>query len=219
MKSQESQSGHQTTLREKMAWGAGGITECLTNTLYSLAFPIFSIALGVSPALMGVAQAIPRLVDAFTDPLMGNISDNTHTRWGRRRPYIFIGSLLVGIAFPFIFMPGTGWSPFAYFLWFAIMSSLFFVAFTVWSIPWSALGLELSDDYNDRTRIQLFRMIFATLAGIAVNWAYKLCFVFNADELIGVRPVCGIIGGLMCLMGSCRPSLSKSGVARKNRFR
>ena len=64
------------------------MTESLVNTINMLAMPIYSIALGVSPALVGLATAIPRLLDAFADPIMGNISDNARTRWGRRRPFI-----------------------------------------------------------------------------------------------------------------------------------
>jgi GPH family glycoside/pentoside/hexuronide:cation symporter len=82
-------------------------------------------------------------------------------------------------------------------LWFGGTTILFFLAFTVWSIPWSALGLELSADYNDRTRLQVVRMIFATLGGVAVAWVYKACFWFDADEVVGVRSVAWIVGGLM----------------------
>jgi GPH family glycoside/pentoside/hexuronide:cation symporter len=190
-----------STWSEKLAWGAGGMTESLVNCLYSLAFPIFAIGLGVSPALIGISQAISRLVDAFTDPVMGNISDNTRTRFGRRRPFIFAGAILVGITFPLIYMPGRDWSEWGCFLWYTGLSSLFFIAFTIWSIPWSALGLELSDDYRDRTKIQLSRMVFATLAGIGVTWAYRLCFIFHTDELIGVRYVGWLIGAVMCVTG------------------
>ena len=62
-------------------------------------------------------------------------------------------------------------------------------------------GLELSDDYNDRTRIQIWRMVFAALAGFGLAWIHKLCFVFNADEVIGVRYVVWIVGGIMTLTG------------------
>lgn len=196
-------STHRTSKKEKLVWGAGGITESLVNCLYSLAYPIFAIGFGVSPALIGIAQAIPRMVDAFTDPLMGNISDNTRTRWGRRRPYIFVGAFLVGLFFPIIFMPGQDWTPTTYFIWYTVFSTLFFIGYTIWSIPWHALGLELSDDYNDRTSIQVARTVFAALAGMAVNWVYRLCFVFNENELIGVRYVALIIGGVMLVSGIC----------------
>jgi GPH family glycoside/pentoside/hexuronide:cation symporter len=79
---------HKSTWAEKFAWGAGGMTESLQNSIWALSFPIYSIALGVSPALIGLAKALPRVVDAFTDPIMGNISDNARTRFGRRRPVV-----------------------------------------------------------------------------------------------------------------------------------
>lgn len=194
-------SSHRSTYLEKLAWGAGGVTESLVNTLYSLSFPIFSIGLGVSPALMGLGQAIPRIIDAFTDPLMGNLSDNARTRWGRRRPFIFIGALLIGLTFPLIFTIDRSWPEWAHFAWFAGVSSLFFIAFTIWSVPWSALGLEMSDDYNDRTRVQLVRMIFASVATIGATWSYRLSLFFDADVLVGVRIATRLIGGVMCIMG------------------
>lgn len=197
MSETQKQSGHRSTFREKLAWGAGGMTESLVNSIDALVFPIFSIGLGVSPALIGIAKAFPRLIDALTDPIMGNISDNTRTRWGRRRPFIFIGAIFSGLILPAIYMPPRHWPEIWLFVWFTALTTLFFVAYTVWSVPWSAMGLELSDDYNDRTRIQIGRMVFATVAGVAVSWAYKLCFMFNSDEIIGVRFVGLLIGGIM----------------------
>lgn len=194
----QNESGlHRSTFIEKLTWGAGGLTECLVNSIDALVFPIFSIGMGVSPALIGIARAIPRVVDAFTDPIMGNISDNCRTRWGRRIPFIFLGAILVGLTRPLIFMPDRNWPELGLFAWFTISTTLFFVAYTIWSIPWGALGLELSDDYNDRTRIQVVRMVFATLATLGVSWAYKLCFLFNPDEVIGARSVGWVIGAVM----------------------
>jgi GPH family glycoside/pentoside/hexuronide:cation symporter len=192
---------HRSKSREKLAWGSGGITEGLVNSIDALAFPIFSIGLGVSPALIGIAKAFPRLVDAFTDPIMGNISDNSRTRWGRRRPFIFIGAIFVGLIMPIIYMPPRNGPMMGLFLWLTTLTTLFFVAYTVWGVPWAAFGLELSDDYNDRTRLQIIRMIFSACAGIGVSWAYKLCFIFNPDEITGVRYVGWIIGGVMAGAG------------------
>lgn len=194
-------SKHRSTVWEKLAWGAGGMTESLVNTINMLAMPIYSIALGVSPALIGLATAIPRLVDAFTDPIMGNVSDNARTRWGRRRPFIMIGSLLTGLCMGLIFIPNRHWPELGLFAWFTVMACLFYIGFTIWSIPWSAMGMEMSDDYNDRTRIQVARMVFATVAGLGVSWVYKLSFLFSSDEVVGVRPIVWIIGGVMAFMG------------------
>ncbi|MDQ8193511.1 MFS transporter [Coraliomargarita sp. SDUM461004] len=188
---------HKATLLEKFAWGAGGMSESLVNSIYALAFPIYSIGLGVSPALIGIAKAAPRLVDALTDPIMGNISDNARTRWGRRRPFIFIGAILIGIIYPIIWLPNPGWSEMMLFTWLTALTIFFFLGFTIWNIPWSAMGMELSDDYNDRTKVQVARMIFATIAGLGNAWVYKLCFLFNSDEIIGVRYTGFIIGSII----------------------
>ena len=89
----------------------------------------------------------------------------------------------------------------ALFAWLTGMLCLFYIGFTIWSIPWSAMGLEISEDYNDRTRLQIARMIFAALAGLAVAWVYKLSFVFSADEVVGVRWVAAIVGATMAATG------------------
>jgi GPH family glycoside/pentoside/hexuronide:cation symporter len=71
-------------------WGAGGAADnILYNGVATLVLPIFNVGLGVDAVKIGLAMGIPRLLDALTDPLIGNISDNTRTRWGRRRPYVF----------------------------------------------------------------------------------------------------------------------------------
>ena len=194
-------SHRKTSFAEKVLWGAGGITESLVNAIYQLGFPIFSIGLGLSATLVGLAQSLPRLVDAFFDPVVGNLSDNTRTRFGRRRPYIFAGAIACGLAVPLIFCPGSGWSATALFIWLAAWMVIFFLSFAIWSIPWGALGLEMSDDYKDRTSLQVVKMVFATLALLGVSWVYKLCFFFDENEVIGVRPVSFLIGGLMALAG------------------
>ncbi|MEN6387007.1 MAG: MFS transporter, partial [Phycisphaerales bacterium] len=81
------------SFKEKLFFGIGGISETvISNIIFNLAMPIYSIAMGVDARLVGIAVSIPRLWDAFTDPLMGNISDNTRFKYGRRRPYILLGA-------------------------------------------------------------------------------------------------------------------------------
>ena len=84
---------------EKVAFGAGH----LANQLFPAALGVFMIilvlALKMDPFLAGLLAAIPRLFDALTDPIMGYISDNTSSKWGRRKPYILIGSIITGISF------------------------------------------------------------------------------------------------------------------------
>ena len=68
-------------LWQKIAWGAGGAADyMIPNVLSALAMPIFNVALGLNAVLVGLELAIPRLIDAFGDPLVGRLSDNTRSR-------------------------------------------------------------------------------------------------------------------------------------------
>ena len=83
----------------KVAYGIGGFVNNLLASAIGGMTIILTLALGVSPALVGLLGALPRIFDAITDPLVGFISDNTKSRWGRRRPYIFAGAIFTGIVF------------------------------------------------------------------------------------------------------------------------
>lgn len=88
------------SLVQKAFWGVGGFAENLANNTFStLAYLIFSIGMGISPFYIGLAQSASRVIDAVTDPMMGAITDNTKSRWGRRRPWIFIGAILMSLTF------------------------------------------------------------------------------------------------------------------------
>jgi GPH family glycoside/pentoside/hexuronide:cation symporter len=195
--------------RRILVWAVGGIGESLmANLILALAIPIYSVALGVNPAWIGLALSIPRFWDAITDPFMGNISDNTRSRWGRRRPYILIGAISTGILFMLLWTPPTGWSHEGLFIYFTIISILYYTAYTVFVVPYSALGFELSMDYNDRTKIQAARTFFSTLSGLALPWAYKLSFNphFGSNELEGVKIV-GVIFGTIMIIACVIPAI------------
>lgn len=187
---------------QKFAWGMGGMTNDLINVISVLAVPIYSIALGVSPALIGVALMIPRLWDAFSDPVMGCISDNFRSRWGRRRPLILLGSVLLCVTFPLLWTPNPSWGQSGLFTYFLVMLIGYYTAYTIWGVPWNALGFEMTPDYNERTRVQAWRAGFATAAGLYISWTYKLCFLFNKNEVIGARYVGLLIGLILLITGS-----------------
>jgi glycoside/pentoside/hexuronide:cation symporter, GPH family len=185
---------------KKIAWGLGGLTVDMVNVLWILAMPVFSVGLGVRAALIGVALAVPRVWDAISDPLMGHISDNTRSRWGRRRPYIFVGAIGLGISFALLWMPSPEWSEAAVLAWFIGMSLLFFTFLTIWQIPWTALGLELTPDVRERNGVQAVRSWFATGAAFIIPAILPLAFYFGkGDEVAGVRTLGWIVGGIMAL--------------------
>jgi len=191
---------HTVPFKKKAAWGLGGLTIDMVNALWVLAMPIFSVGLGVKAAWIGIALAIPRVWDAISDPLMGHISDNTRSRWGRRRPYIFFGAIGLGLSFALLWMPARNWSQPALLAWFITMSLIFFTFLTMWQIPWTALGLELTPDVKERNGVQAVRSWFATGAAFIIPAIMPLAFRFgNGDEVAGVRTLGWIVGGTMTL--------------------
>jgi GPH family glycoside/pentoside/hexuronide:cation symporter len=114
---------------------------------------VLNLGLGMNPALVGLLGALPRLTDAITDPLMGFISDRTRSRWGRRRPYIFVGAIAVGIVYALLWQLPDGKTETFYFWYFLSGSLVFYLAYTVFVTPWVALGYELTPDYHERTRL------------------------------------------------------------------
>ncbi|MCX7017493.1 MAG: MFS transporter [bacterium] len=187
---------------EKAAWAAGGASDAvMTTTIGMFALPVYNMGLGLPAPLVGWAIAIPRLLDAILDPIMGNISDNTRTRWGRRRPYIFIGGILVTILYWLTWCPPKAWSPTWIFVYFILISSLFFLAYTVYLIPHAALGFELSGDYNERTRVMAYRSFFGSIGGLFLPYflLWSKSPLFGGNTVDGIRWVTAIAGGVMML--------------------
>ena len=140
-------------LRSKLAYGLGAFVNNLLADSIGRMVIVLNLGLGMNPALVGLLTALPRLTDAITDPLMGYVSDNTRSRWGRRRPYIFAGAILVGLAFALLWQLPDGKSENYYFWYFLIGSFVFYLAYTIFVTPWVALGYELTPDYHERTRL------------------------------------------------------------------
>ncbi|MHB9037148.1 MAG: MFS transporter [Armatimonadota bacterium] len=169
---------------QKFAYGMGAVAaNFLGNGIGMLALPIYNIGLGVNASLIGLALGVPRILDAMLDPIMGHISDNTRSRWGRRRPYIIFGGIAVGLLFALLWNPSPHWNKTVLFGFFLGITMLYYIMFTVWGIPYGALGFELSYDYKERTNIQAYKAFLAGALGFALPWMYKMCF-WSWDKLI-----------------------------------
>lgn len=165
-----------------------GIVAPSTLGTFSRSFLLFfySQIIGLDPWLAGVALTVGRLWDAFSDPLMGTLSDRTRTRFGRRRPYIIFGSIPLALTYIAMWIPPLDWSQTGLFLYLLITDIAFNTLITVVVIPYSALGAELSTDYHERTKVQAIRMLFAQLGwligagGVAINQGF-----IDLGELLG----------------------------------
>ncbi len=157
-------------MSHRVAYGAGAFVNNLLAAASGGMMIVLNLGLGMNPALVGLLGALPRLTDAFTDPLMGYISDNTRTRWGRRRPYIFGGVIAAGIIFAILWQLPAARSETFYFVWFLVGSILFYMGYTVFATPWVALGYELTPDYHERTRLMGTQNFVGQLAYVVSPW-------------------------------------------------
>ena len=155
---------------QKILYGMGAfVNNILAAAIGGMAI-VLNLGLGMNPALVGLLGALPRLIDAFTDPLMGYISDHTRSRWGRRRPYIFGGAIAAGVIFALLWQLPEGKSD-SYYFWFFLLGSLvFYAAYTVFATPWVALGFELTPDYHERTRLMAVSNFMGQLAYLVSPW-------------------------------------------------
>jgi GPH family glycoside/pentoside/hexuronide:cation symporter len=179
--------------------GAGGFAEwLLAFSLNTLVMPVFTTSFGMSAALVGWAITIPRLVDAFTDPLIGDWSDRTRTRWGRRRPWIFGGGVAAAVLFVLLWQASPTWSQGAQFAWLLALSVLMWIAYGCLSVALNALAFEITDDYHERTRISTITTTFKILPQLVSGWIYWLALrpVFGG-EVTGMRWVSGGIALLV----------------------
>ena len=198
-------------LKEKLAYGAGGMNDSLMgNAFHNIANPILNMTLGVSTSVIGVAMFIPNLWNAFSDPIIGHASDQTKSRFGRRKPFLLIGAIIASLALIGLwgFLP-TEASENTYFWMLLIGAIVFFTGTTLFLVPWNALGFEMTADYNERTRLMSVRSLMAVSAGFTLPWIAAILFwdgfrsplsavLWLSIGLSVIFIICALIPSLFC---------------------
>jgi len=163
-------------LGQKIAFGFG----MLANQMFPAAMGIFMVVLIQDlkfPGWMwGVLFFLPRVFDSITDPIMGFISDNTRSKWGRRRQFVFLGAIIMGISFVIMWQlhreNGIAYN-FTYFLsW----SFVFYLGLTIFSVPYVAMGYEMSDDFHERTSIMAVAQWIGQWAWVIAPWFWVIMY-------------------------------------------
>ena len=156
---------------QKIAYGMGAVvTIVAVNSVSQLTSLVYVVGLGISVIWIGYAQALPRLWDAFVDPLIGNLSDNSRSRFGRRIPFLIVGGILIGIAFSLLWTVPRDWSKPAMFGYFVVTSLFFYTVVPIYSIPHGALGLEMTDDYHEKTSLFAYASFIGNIGAFTLPW-------------------------------------------------
>jgi glycoside/pentoside/hexuronide:cation symporter, GPH family len=193
---------------QKAAFGAGHlVNNLLPGSLGVFAFFLLT-AFGMDPFLAGLLGGLPRFIDAITDPIMGYISDNTKSRFGRRKPYIFFGAILSGVLFAVLWQLNPENSQAYNFWYFLIFSMIYLIGNTMFSTPLIGLGYEMTSDYNERTRLMGFSQTIGQMAWMIVPWFWVIIANPNIFEsqAVGVRQL-SIIVGACCMILGIMPAL------------
>ncbi|MEM9537980.1 MAG: MFS transporter [Cyanobacteria bacterium P01_E01_bin.42] len=190
-------------LTTKFAFGAGDLGPAMTTgILVFFLLYFFTNVAGLSAGLAGLILAIGKVADAINDPFLGILSDRTRTVWGRRIPWMLGGAIPFALLFllqwlvpQFSNVPDINqWYLFAYYV---LISILFNLAYTAVNLPYTALTPELTQDYNERTGLNSFRMAFSIGGSIFALILAQLVFLSYPDEPFKQYFFLGIVGSLV----------------------
>ena len=192
-------------LPQKVGYGLGSVLDMWGHWLYpSLSLQVYNVFLGMAPGLISTVQMIKIIVDAASDVLFGWASDNTRTRFGRRRPYILVGGILAGAGLPLMFAVGRGWSDGQYFAFMLVSTLLYVPVMSCFNMPWVSLGAEMTPDYHERTSVMSVKNAIQKVPELGLFFAaqFTTLKVFNdasgkPDLLRGAQVYCTILGAIM----------------------
>jgi len=204
------------TFFTKTAYGIGQMSQGVKDTAFqSFVVFYFSQVLGMPAIMAGFAALIALVVDAVTDPLMGDISDNWHSKWGRRHPFMIAAVIPFPLSLYMLFSPPVGLDPQGLFLWLLGWSIVVRVLLTMFNVPHNALGAELSQDYQERTKIVSYRTFLGfvggiTLSVVALNSFFKASEAYpngmlNVEGYSSLGALAGIIAFvamILCILGT-----------------
>jgi glycoside/pentoside/hexuronide:cation symporter, GPH family len=202
---------------QKSAFGAGHLAlNLLPGALGVFSFFLLT-AFGMDPLLAGLLGGLPRLYDAISDPIMGFISDNTKSKWGRRRPYIFVGAILSGIFYILLWQMSPENSQMYNFWYFLIFSLIFLTGNTIFATPLVGLGYEMTTDYNERTRLMGFANTIGQVAWMIVPWFWVIIANPNMydTQVEGVNQL-AIYVGIICMVLGVLPAIFCKGIDASN---
>ncbi len=196
--------------RERFAYSLfNGADYLIKNIIGKYMFFFYTTTFAINPLWLALWQPVLKILDVVTDPLVGEWSDRTRSRMGKRRPWILFGSIALGIVFPMSWMPTVVmfWDPMptvvSIFIYFMIFKFLYYVTHTVAVVPYYALGAELSNDYQERTKIVAWRHFVGVPMTVLATLPFFLATQpeWFDSEVTGVAVVMCGVGAIIILTG------------------
>ncbi len=193
---------YSASTKEINLWAVGAISDYMMYAMFALIPPFFTTSMGMDPIWVGWALVAPRLFDAVADPIIGHFSDNTHTRWGRRRPFIFVAGLVGPALIIGLWWMSPAWPSWGQFTFLLVMSLLLFLCWGTYNMNHLALGYEMSDDYHMRTKVIAVRGFYFACAAYTGSYYYWVaglkCF---KNDVQGIR-VESVVIAMACLLAA-----------------
>jgi len=171
-----SKSTNKVPIGQKIAFGVGMFANQMFPAILGIFMVVLVEDLGFPGWMWGLIFFAPRIFDSITDPIMGFISDNTKSRWGRRRQYVFAGGILMGIAFIFMWQLYVDNSLQYNFWYFFLWSVVFYLGLTLFSVPYVAMGYEMTEDFHERTNIMAVAQWIGQWAWVIAPWFWIIMY-------------------------------------------
>ncbi len=204
----EKSKDRELKLINKLAFGFGDVAGAVYAALYGFFMSAFLLDVaGLRPGAVGLILGSSVIIDAFTDPFIGSLSDRTKSRWGRKRPWLLFGAIPLGIAFflHWLVPPLEGAMLVGYYF---VVSNLLRLAFTAVNIPYTALTPEMTRDFDERTQLNTYRFMFSIVGSIIAVVLHPILVDLGGGGLAGYAMSAGIwmvviiIATLGCFAGT-----------------
>lgn len=199
------------SLATRLSYGVGQLSDGIKQSAFStFLFFYYNQVLGLSGSLAGLAALLALVVDAVTDPMVGQASDRLNSRWGRRHPFMLLGAVPFGFAMAALFSPPQNLGDLGLFAWMLGGAVSVRLMLTLFFVPHLSLGAELVTDYHERTSLIGYRVFF-TYVGILTTSVIGFGYFFpateahpngmlNAASYPGFGIFCGLLGTLAMLV-------------------
>ena len=190
----------------KLAYGSGDMGPAIAANILAFFFLYFlTNGAGLEAGYAGAILAVGKIGDAVNDPIIGIWSDHTRTRWGRRIPWMILGTIPFGI---FLFLqwivPSFSADPdvnkWGLFFYYIAINICFNLAYTAVNLPYTALTPELTQDYNERTSLTSFRFAFSIGGSILSLVLARFIFQTYPEDIQRQYLILGLVSSLISII-------------------